>query len=157
MLLLVSVFFCFFKQKTAYELRISDWSSDVCSSDLLWIDLCLAQIAFPHFPDDLPLVQQVAEHLPLDNREPLAVARILKRLDQDRCYALRHRTGQSLSIIGRLELAGLATDAIHGNRVRSAQRRIVSQQLLPLRLISVTRLCGKECGSTVSIRVSQHP
>src|SRR3546814_9387206 len=30
------VFFC--KQKTAYEMRISDWSSDVCSSDLL----CLA-------------------------------------------------------------------------------------------------------------------
>src|SRR3546814_2347653 len=30
----VSVFF-FFKQKTAYEVRISDWSSDVCSSDLL--------------------------------------------------------------------------------------------------------------------------
>src|SRR3546814_2857604 len=27
----------FFKQKTAYEMRISDWSSDVCSSDLLWI------------------------------------------------------------------------------------------------------------------------
>src|SRR3546814_2441108 len=26
--------FVFFKQKTAYELRISDWSSDVCSSDL---------------------------------------------------------------------------------------------------------------------------
>src|SRR3546814_7317927 len=29
-----SVFF-FFNQKTAYEMRISDWSSDVCSSDLL--------------------------------------------------------------------------------------------------------------------------
>src|SRR3546814_6935995 len=28
------VLFCFFKQKTAYEMRISDWSSDVCSSDL---------------------------------------------------------------------------------------------------------------------------
>src|SRR3546814_15389322 len=32
------IFFCvcifFFKQKTAYEIRISDWSSDVCSSDL---------------------------------------------------------------------------------------------------------------------------
>src|SRR3546814_4162329 len=25
---------CFFKQKTAYDMRISDWSSDVCSSDL---------------------------------------------------------------------------------------------------------------------------
>src|SRR3546814_981716 len=30
----VYVFFFFFKQKTAYEMRISDWSSGVCSSDL---------------------------------------------------------------------------------------------------------------------------
>src|SRR3546814_1239591 len=30
----VCVFFFFFKQKTAYDRRISDWSSDVCSSDL---------------------------------------------------------------------------------------------------------------------------
>src|SRR3546814_17529480 len=30
----VCFFFFFFKQKTAYEMRISDWSSDVCSSDL---------------------------------------------------------------------------------------------------------------------------
>src|SRR3546814_5665891 len=30
----VGGFFFFFKQKTAYEMRISDWSSDVCSSDL---------------------------------------------------------------------------------------------------------------------------
>src|SRR3546814_10251778 len=29
----------FFKQKTAYEMRISDWSSDVCSSDLRDIDI----------------------------------------------------------------------------------------------------------------------
>src|SRR3546814_9138827 len=28
------MFIFFFKQKTAYEMRISDWSSDVCSSDL---------------------------------------------------------------------------------------------------------------------------
>src|SRR3546814_3384645 len=31
---LFAFFFFFFKQKTAYEMRISDWSSDVCSSDL---------------------------------------------------------------------------------------------------------------------------
>src|SRR3546814_4442269 len=31
---LLFVLFFFFKQKTAYEMRISDWSSDVCSSDL---------------------------------------------------------------------------------------------------------------------------
>src|SRR3546814_3379039 len=31
------VCFLFFKQKTAYEMRISDWSSDVCSSDLEYL------------------------------------------------------------------------------------------------------------------------
>src|SRR3546814_4011499 len=33
-LMCITDFFFFFKQKTAYEMRISDWSSDVCSSDL---------------------------------------------------------------------------------------------------------------------------
>src|SRR3546814_3248375 len=32
--------FLLYKQKTAYEMRISDWSSDVCSSDLNNIDCC---------------------------------------------------------------------------------------------------------------------
>src|SRR3546814_5335526 len=36
--------FFFFKQKTAYEMRISDWSSDVCPSDLLAVELDLAHI-----------------------------------------------------------------------------------------------------------------
>src|SRR3546814_8069292 len=34
-LLFLLFFVFFFKQKTAYEMRISDWSSDVCSSDLV--------------------------------------------------------------------------------------------------------------------------
>src|SRR3546814_7130244 len=34
-MLLYDVYFFVFKQKTAYEMRISDWSSDVCSSDLV--------------------------------------------------------------------------------------------------------------------------
>src|SRR3546814_9859331 len=33
--MLIILYLFFFKQKTAYEMRISDWSSDVCSSDLL--------------------------------------------------------------------------------------------------------------------------
>src|SRR3546814_3799221 len=44
--LLCFLFFFFFKQKTAYELRISDWSSDVCSSDLQ-LHRCDAAIADP--------------------------------------------------------------------------------------------------------------
>src|SRR3546814_7628159 len=42
-------FFFFFKQKTAYEMRISDWSSDVCSSDL--IDLAGLGIILPVMPE----------------------------------------------------------------------------------------------------------
>src|SRR3546814_6383257 len=55
-------FFFFFKQKTAYEMRISDWSSDVCSSDLAngvaWarqptllpcLGLGLLTVLFPYF------------------------------------------------------------------------------------------------------------
>src|SRR3546814_6677215 len=38
--------FFFFKQKTAYELRISDWSSDVCSSDLHALPAPLGQPLF---------------------------------------------------------------------------------------------------------------
>src|SRR3546814_6482293 len=34
----------FFKQKTAYEMRISDWSSDVCSSDLLDLDALVVRV-----------------------------------------------------------------------------------------------------------------
>src|SRR3546814_4435405 len=47
---MVAMFVChffvifFFKQKTAYELRISDWSSDVCSSDLTDIDDPIARL-----------------------------------------------------------------------------------------------------------------
>src|SRR3546814_707380 len=37
-------FFFFFKQKTAYEMRISDWSSDVCSSDLFHILVIPAKV-----------------------------------------------------------------------------------------------------------------
>src|SRR3546814_8839473 len=45
---LCCVFFFFFKQKTAYEMRISDWSSDVCSSDLLpgWLHFLLLEGSF---------------------------------------------------------------------------------------------------------------
>src|SRR3546814_5877355 len=35
---IVFIWFFFFKQKTAYEMRISDWSSDVCSSDQIGED-----------------------------------------------------------------------------------------------------------------------
>src|SRR3546814_2362584 len=57
-------FVFFFKQKTAYEMRISDWSSDVCSSDLRphagWI-ISLLDVTKEH--SELELIRQRAEHL----------------------------------------------------------------------------------------------
>src|SRR3546814_8514826 len=47
--------FFVFKQKTAYEMRISDWSSDVCSSDLL---------------DEVEVVQQADPHDGAENMQP---------------------------------------------------------------------------------------
>src|SRR3546814_16856711 len=44
-MLLGFCFFFFFKQKTAYEMRISDWSSDVCSSDLQPAAMSAAAVA----------------------------------------------------------------------------------------------------------------
>src|SRR3546814_10521838 len=37
----------FFKQKTAYEMRISDWSSDVCSSDLVYVQPVKSPVSNP--------------------------------------------------------------------------------------------------------------
>src|SRR3546814_4036219 len=41
------MFLFFFKQNTAYEMRISDWSSDVCSSDLLSFQAVIGAIFRP--------------------------------------------------------------------------------------------------------------
>src|SRR3546814_8819724 len=46
MLLCVSFYCFFFKKKTAYEMRSSDWSSDVCSSDLQGMSVLLTEADF---------------------------------------------------------------------------------------------------------------
>src|SRR3546814_6604327 len=67
--------FFFFKQKTAYEMRISDWSSDVCSSDLR-----KAQAMRLPRPVIGVLPQDHDPHVPrrrrVERREPVARPRI---------------------------------------------------------------------------------
>src|SRR3546814_1905716 len=53
------LFFFFFKQKTAYEMRISDWSSDVCSSDLKGIRMTVADWKRPS-PETAPCRSKAA-------------------------------------------------------------------------------------------------
>src|SRR3546814_6443146 len=65
-------FFFFFKQKTAYEMRISDWSSDVCSSDLdrglvkapLFVQTCFGILGgIGSHPDDIMHMKRTADRL----------------------------------------------------------------------------------------------
>src|SRR3546814_9070509 len=66
--------FFFFKQKTAYEMRISDWSSDVCSSDLLVAQHLLADRRLVESAERgadlllaaLELLAELLEHVRLD-------------------------------------------------------------------------------------------
>src|SRR3546814_19427445 len=68
----------FFKQKTAYEMRISDWSSDVCSSDLLHPVQPL-----PSRPLPLPILR-IARRPHLRSRHP---ARAWRPHDMGKCGA----------------------------------------------------------------------
>src|SRR3546814_5570428 len=70
---------CFFKQKTAYEMRISDWSSDVCSSDLRHSCVFHAPGQIPEHaggraPDPVLLPLQLEErHIDAFTRQDLAL------------------------------------------------------------------------------------
>src|SRR3546814_3966453 len=58
------IVFFFFKQKTAYEMRISDWSSDVCSSDLAGGHVSqreLYALKLEDVPPELPPLVRVAQ------------------------------------------------------------------------------------------------
>src|SRR3546814_3022546 len=71
-----SCFFFFFKQKTAYEMRISDWSSDVCSSDL-----CRSELGGIEWLDDPARSAR-------RTRASLFLFRTFSRQDQDRTVAM---------------------------------------------------------------------
>src|SRR3546814_5746166 len=73
----ICVYLCFFffKQKTAYEMRISDWSSDVCSSDLF-----LKRQVVVLFPGVLELL--VAQHVERPADPPARAARLDHVVDE---------------------------------------------------------------------------
>src|SRR3546814_2782045 len=92
MMLFVCYFF-FFKQKTAYEMRISDWSSDVCSSDLSPIQSAAEQGEIPldnEMPDVRKLripLKYLANLLTAGDEQPVALG--LERMLAMRAYMRR--------------------------------------------------------------------
>src|SRR3546814_5945029 len=111
-------FICFFKQKTAYEMRISDWSSDVCSTDLPrgsgWIRRHLARAGAQlgrvlpdgdgvQIDDTVDALEFVLQGHPVADRpEIVAEMQVAGGLDaredavHDRCFS-RIECGQELS------------------------------------------------------------
>src|SRR3546814_14487425 len=80
----------FFKQKTAYEMRISDWSSDVCSSDLSEGTLTIAAIRDVTERRHLDReVQDLNERLTRDNAELAAVNNELEAFSYSVSHDLR--------------------------------------------------------------------
>src|SRR3546814_2670315 len=94
------IWFFFFKQKTAYEMRISDWSSDVCSSDLH--RLASNHAAFAHFLV-AGIKDQIRERLveaALGKGRQAAIELLVDRRDR------RGREGMAAQLFGdRLDLA----------------------------------------------------
>src|SRR3546814_17575809 len=101
---MLHICFFFFKQKTAYEMRISDWSSDVCSSDLSLADLKTA------LGDTTPVEAEAAPREPkIDaqgrsygtGRRKNAIARVWIKPGRDRTSVVE---GKSVSV--RVDLGG---------------------------------------------------
>src|SRR3546814_1306734 len=89
----------FFKQKTAYEMRISDWSSDVCSSDLRPATLAQDAAAACLLHDAVDDEEVPGEVLHLDHRELALDAVAVLRLQVG--ILPRHQIG-SASCRGRV-------------------------------------------------------
>src|SRR3546814_6122086 len=86
----------FFKQKTAYEMRISDWSSDVCSSDLEKAALEQCDVVFFATPHGVAMSQ--AQHLLEHNVRIIDLAADFRLQDTqvfERWYKMPHACPQS--------------------------------------------------------------
>src|SRR3546814_2740700 len=88
----------FFKQKTAYELRISDWSSDVCSSDLkMLMDLGIAGKVAIVTGGSHGIGRAVSEELGRNGCRVVVVARGQEQLDST-VDAIRSEGGEAIEI-----------------------------------------------------------
>src|SRR3546814_15780767 len=124
------LFFFFFKQKTAYEMRISDWSSDVCSSDL---PDCLVACG----PGVERIADEVAEILP-EARLAIATSDTLNSPERAAQFIHEAENGAIDVIVGtQLVTKGFHFPELTLVGVRSEERRV-----------------GKECVSTCRSRWS---
>src|SRR3546814_2044854 len=118
-LFIVLVVFFLFKQKTAYVMRISDWSSDVCSSDLLAPWRAVQRDDVPgrggaHLEQALRLVLQVFR--------PGQIAQL----------GLQHADGLALLQQGAVQLDQFVLAALHGIGQLVDRKSVASGQSVPV-------------------------
>src|SRR3546814_7538844 len=75
--------FFFFKQKTAYEMRISDWSSDVCSSDLEAKRMSFKVIILDPLKG-CPAAAVVDEQIVADFKDQIAIRNLASKRSEER-------------------------------------------------------------------------
>src|SRR3546814_2588529 len=125
------VFFC--KQKTAYETRISDWSSDVCSSDLGAGRRRSARAHLP-VPSARRAVRRTADaadpRRSLDLPRPPAVRRAHPRMAEDAAQRSEEHTSelQSLMRISYAVFCLQKTKDLHHNIQRTLQHQYILSQ-----------------------------
>src|SRR3546814_12069565 len=132
------VYVFFFKQKTAYEMRISDWSSDVCSSDLPPVlDPCARE-----------------QHLGVDEIILIARGHLRIEIPSDPGIGVGGDVGPE---IFRLIGAVLTDEIEHvGNIGALTQHILRAGEVIHPRLRSEERRVGKECVSTCRSRWSPY-
>src|SRR3546814_17509918 len=129
--------FFFFKQKTAYEVRISDWSSDVCSSDLL-----LAHFRALAEASDLPMV---VYNVPARTVTDIGAETMCKLAEIPSVVAVKDASGDLARVTIHRAGAGHDFCQLSGNddlwlpHARSEERRV-----------------GKECVSTCRSRWTRY-
>src|SRR3546814_8597918 len=105
--------FFFFKQKTAYEMRISDWSSDVCASDLSDLEGTLLANA---------------EHLVAGRTEQDVLYELLLKLGLDLCVPIQTKevAGKVVRSIGGGALIACLADGLSKETVETLANGIVA-------------------------------
>src|SRR3546814_1879620 len=136
-------FFFFFKQKTAYEMRISDWSSDVCSSDLdeggrLAVGGDRASASTPGYYMQPTVVADTAPDMRINNEEVFGpVVSTIRVKDYEEALAVANRGDFGLS-------AGIVSNSarhIRDFRKRSEEH---TSELQSLMRISYALFCLKQ-------------
>src|SRR3546814_10176652 len=167
--------FFFFKQKTAYEMRISDWSSDVCSSDLgRMIDVDIATVTREALASttlasgSLVYAQQiqlrsqvtgrVAEVL-VEEGERVRKGQVLMRLDPE-AFAADLASASAGVRAAEIEIESRRSRVAELQRQLQRQRQLYTRKLVSResfeQLRSEERRVGKECVSTCRSRWSPY-